>query len=128
MRIPITSWPRTTAASRASGQGQRTFGLYRTQVLAALATAVLLFGVAIYVLVEADRRFAEPPEVLSGPMRAVAVTGLIANLVAFHLLRSSPTLKVDASQRPVEPTALLSGGWHAAARLAGAPVGPIRPA
>ncbi|MCZ7379804.1 cation diffusion facilitator family transporter [Micromonospora sp. WMMC250] len=77
-----------TAASRASREGQRTFGLYRTEVLAALANAVLLFGVAIYVLIEAVRRFAEPPHVLAGPMLAVAVAGLIANIVAFLLLRS----------------------------------------
>ncbi|MGC5309844.1 cation diffusion facilitator family transporter [Micromonospora zamorensis] len=77
-----------TAASRASREGQRTFGLYRTEVLAALANAVLLFGVAIYVLIEAVRRFAEPPQVLAGPMLAVAVAGLLANIVAFLLLRS----------------------------------------
>ncbi|MEV0156364.1 cation diffusion facilitator family transporter [Micromonospora sp. NPDC050686] len=80
-----------TAASRASRDGQRTFGLYRTEVLAALANAVLLFGVAIFVLVEAVRRFAEPPEVLAGPMLVVAVAGLLANVGAFLLLRSGAT-------------------------------------
>ncbi|MEV6692282.1 cation diffusion facilitator family transporter [Micromonospora sp. NPDC051196] len=77
-----------TAASKASRDGQRTFGLYRMEVLAALANAVLLFGVAVYVVVEAVRRFDEPPEVLVGPMLAVAVAGLVANVVAFLLLRS----------------------------------------
>jgi cobalt-zinc-cadmium efflux system protein len=66
---------------------QRTFGLYRLEVLAALGNAVLLFGVAVYVLVEAVRRFTAPPEVLAGPMLAVAVAGLGANLAAFALLR-----------------------------------------
>ncbi|WP_092374325.1 cation diffusion facilitator family transporter [Micromonospora phaseoli] len=77
-----------TAASRASRDGQRTFGLYRMEVLAALANAVLLFGVALYVLVEAVRRLNEPTEVMAGPMLAVAVAGLVANVVAFLLLRS----------------------------------------
>ncbi|RIV39713.1 cation diffusion facilitator family transporter [Micromonospora radicis] len=77
-----------TAASRAARDGQRTFGLYRMEVLAALANAVLLFGVAVYVVVEAVRRLGEPPEVLVGPMLAVAVAGLLANIVAFLLLRS----------------------------------------
>ncbi|MFI7078629.1 MULTISPECIES: cation diffusion facilitator family transporter [unclassified Micromonospora] len=77
-----------TAASRASRDGQRTFGLYRMEVLAALANAVLLFGVALFVLVEAVRRLGEPPEVMAGPMLAVAVAGLLANIVAFLLLRS----------------------------------------
>ncbi|GAB3845090.1 cation diffusion facilitator family transporter [Micromonospora andamanensis] len=80
-----------TAASRASRDGQRTFGLYRMEVLAALANAVLLSGVALYVLVEALRRLDEPPEVLVGPMLVVAVGGLVANVVAFLLLRAGST-------------------------------------
>ncbi|WP_173079208.1 cation diffusion facilitator family transporter [Phytohabitans rumicis] len=76
------------AASRAAGDPQRTFGLYRLEVLAALGNAVLLFGVAIYVLIESVRRFADPPEVPAGPMLVVAAAGLVANLVAFGLLRS----------------------------------------
>ena len=36
----------TTAAARAGSSDQRTFGLYRAEVLAALANAVLLFVVA----------------------------------------------------------------------------------
>ncbi|GIJ27349.1 cation efflux system protein [Micromonospora qiuiae] len=77
-----------TAASKASRDGQRTFGLYRMEVLAALANAVLLSGVALYVLVEAIRRLDEPPQVMAGPMLAIAVAGLIANVGAFLLLRS----------------------------------------
>ncbi|MFK3983252.1 cation diffusion facilitator family transporter [Micromonospora sp. NPDC050397] len=77
-----------TAASRAANDTQRTFGLYRLDVLAALANAVLLFGVAVFVLVEAVRRFGAPPEVAAGPMLVVAVGGLVANIVAFLLLRS----------------------------------------
>jgi cobalt-zinc-cadmium efflux system protein len=72
------------ASSRQSPQ--RSFGLYRLEILAALGNAVLLFGVAAYVLVEAASRIADPPRVLSGPMLAVAVVGLLANLVAFMLL------------------------------------------
>ncbi|MDO3701833.1 cation diffusion facilitator family transporter [Micromonospora sp. C28SCA-DRY-2] len=77
-----------TATRRATGDPQRTFGLYRLEVLAALANAVLLSGVAVYVVVEAVRRFGDPPEVLAGPMLVVAVLGLLANVAAFALLRS----------------------------------------
>lgn len=76
-----------TATRHADTDPQRTFGLYRLEVLAALANAVLLGAVAVYVLVEAVRRFGEPPEVLAGPMLAVAVLGLLANVAAFALLR-----------------------------------------
>ena len=46
---------------------QRTYGAYRLEVLAALANGVLLFAVAGYILYEAYRRFADPPEVLGVP-------------------------------------------------------------
>lgn len=65
---------------------QRTYGTYRLEVLAALANSVLLFGVAIYVLSEAYRRFREPSEVLGIPMLVVAVIGLLINLISFRLL------------------------------------------
>ncbi|OJF15323.1 cation diffusion facilitator family transporter [Couchioplanes caeruleus] len=76
------------AAGRARTDSRRTFGLYRLEVLAALANALLLTGVAIFVLVEAVRRFSEPPHVPAGPMLIVATGGLVVNLVAFALLRS----------------------------------------
>src|SRR5690606_14593805 len=65
----------------------RTFGYYRAEVIAALANAVLLFGVAGYVLVEAVRRFGEPPEVPGVPVLIAGVIGLAANIVSFLLLR-----------------------------------------
>ncbi|WP_306213129.1 cation diffusion facilitator family transporter [Actinoplanes sp. RD1] len=75
------------AAGRAATDSQRTFGLYRLEVLAALANAVLLTGVAVYVLIEALRRFSHPPEVPAGWMLVVAVGGLVINVIAFALLR-----------------------------------------
>ena len=86
-------------ASRGSTARHRTFGLYRLEILAALANAVLLFGVAIYVLVEAVGRFADAPPVASGQILVVAVLGLGANLVAFALLRdgASESLNVEGA-------------------------------
>jgi cobalt-zinc-cadmium efflux system protein len=66
---------------------QRTFGYYRLEILAAVVNAVLLFGVAGFVLVEAWRRLTDPPEVASGLMLAVACFGLVANAVSMWLLR-----------------------------------------
>lgn len=76
------------AARRASSDPQRTYGLYRIEVLAALANAVLLSGVAVYVLGEALRRFADPADVPPTPMLAVAIGGLVVNLTAMALLRA----------------------------------------
>ena len=69
------------------------------EILAALANAVLLLGVAVYVLIEAVRRFADPADVLSGWMFVVAVAGLVANLVAFALLRegAAESLNVEGA-------------------------------
>jgi cobalt-zinc-cadmium efflux system protein len=68
---------------------QRTFGYYRLEILAAVVNAVLLFGVAGFVLVEAWRRLTEPPEVASGLMLAVAAAGLAANAGSMWLLRDA---------------------------------------
>jgi cobalt-zinc-cadmium efflux system protein len=77
-----------TAAGRAGTDSHRTFGLYRLEVLAALANAALLTIVAGFVLVQAVRRFTDPPDVPAGSMLAVAVGGLVINLIAFALLRA----------------------------------------
>lgn len=72
-----------------------TFGLYRLEILAAFVNALLLFGVAIWVLVEAARRIRTGPEVLGVPMLIVAVLGLVVNLVAFMLLRAGSKESVN---------------------------------
>jgi cobalt-zinc-cadmium efflux system protein len=64
----------------------KTYGYYRLEILAAVANAVLLFGVAAYIGYEAFQRFSDPPEVLSGPMLVIAGVGLVINLVSMRLL------------------------------------------
>lgn len=67
---------------------RHTFGLYRAEVLAALANAGLLVGVAIFVIAEAVQRLANPPLVSGLPVLLTAAAGLAANLVAFLALRA----------------------------------------
>jgi cobalt-zinc-cadmium efflux system protein len=74
-------------ARRAATGPRHTFGVYRAEVLAALANALLLFGVAGYVLFEAAERFAHPTVVPGLPVLLTAVVGVGANLAAFLLLR-----------------------------------------
>jgi cobalt-zinc-cadmium efflux system protein len=76
-----------TAARGAGTSDRRTFGLYRGEVLAALANAVLLCGVALWVVVAAVRRFAAPPEIPGLPLLITAAVGLAANVAVFLLLR-----------------------------------------
>jgi cobalt-zinc-cadmium efflux system protein len=75
------------ATTATAGRGRRTFGLYRLEVLAALANALLLFGVAGYVIWQAIRRLGEPLTIPTTPMLIVAVVGLALNLVSYRLLR-----------------------------------------
>lgn len=75
-----------TTAARPAG-AKRTFGLYRIEVLAALANAVLLFGVAAYILYEAVGRFLDPAPVTGWAMMLTAAAGLLANLAVFAMLR-----------------------------------------
>ena len=67
----------------------RTFGYLRLEILAAVINAVLLFGIAGVVLLEAGRRLSEPPDVASGLMLAIALVGLAANAVSLILLRDA---------------------------------------
>lgn len=99
-------------ASRPADRSRRTFGLYRLEILAALANAVLLFGVAAYVIYEGIRRLGDPPEVLSGPMLVVAVLGLAVNVVCFFLLRAGAgeSLNVRGAYLEVVADALGSVG------------------
>jgi len=75
-------------AGRAPTNG-RTFGYLRLEILAAVANAVLLFGVAAFILYEAWQRLSTPPEVASGLMLAVGLLGLGANAISLFILRQA---------------------------------------
>jgi cobalt-zinc-cadmium efflux system protein len=74
-------------ADRGATDESRTFGLYRLEILAALANALLLFAVTAYVLVEAGVHLARGSSVDAAPMLVVAVLGLAVNVVSALLLR-----------------------------------------
>jgi len=65
----------------------KTYGYYRVEILAALTNSLVLFFISFYILYEAVGRFQDPPEVSSLPMLAVAVVGLVVNLIGILLLR-----------------------------------------
>src|SRR5882757_8483030 len=66
----------------------RTYGWHRAEVFTAVANAVLLLGVAAFILYEAVDRLGDAPEVPGVPMILVALAGLVANAVVVLLLRS----------------------------------------
>ena len=77
----------TRVASRPDRTGRRTYGSYRAEVFASGLAVLLMLGVAVYVVVEALRRFGDPVEVAGGAMLVVGVVGLLVNVIALLLLR-----------------------------------------
>jgi cobalt-zinc-cadmium efflux system protein len=74
---------------------RRTFGLQRAEVLAALANALLLVGVAVWVLIIAVERLRNPAEIRSGLMLAVAVVGVLANLAGVLVLHPAQSKSLN---------------------------------
>jgi cobalt-zinc-cadmium efflux system protein len=67
----------------------RTFGYLRLEILAAVVNAVVLFGIAAFVLFEAWQRLSEPPAIQSGLMLGVALVGFAANAISLALLHDA---------------------------------------
>lgn len=65
---------------------ERTFGFYRTEILAALANGVSLVAIAIFVFFKAYERWQEPLEIRGFEMMTIAAGGLIVNFISLKLL------------------------------------------
>jgi cobalt-zinc-cadmium efflux system protein len=76
-------------ARHGSASPARTYGWHRAEVFTAVANAVLLLGVAAFILYEAFERLGDAPDIPGVPMIVVALAGLVANAVVVMLLRSS---------------------------------------
>jgi cobalt-zinc-cadmium efflux system protein len=101
-----------TVAATSRSTARRTFGLHRMETLAALANALLLFGVAGYVVYEGIGRLREPTTVPAVPMLVVALVGLAVNVASYLLLRqgAADSLAVRAAATEVFADALGSVG------------------
>ncbi|MGE3959900.1 MAG: cation diffusion facilitator family transporter [Vicinamibacterales bacterium] len=65
----------------------RTYGYFRGEILSAVANAVVLIGISLYILYEAYQRFRSPPAVDSLGMLGVAAVGLVVNIAGMLVLR-----------------------------------------
>lgn len=63
-----------------------TFGYDRFAILAAFVNGLSLFAVAIWIIIEAIKRFNEPVEIMGVPMLIVAGLGMVVNIVVFFIL------------------------------------------
>ena len=101
------------------GTPEKSFGYKRAEILAALANGVTLVAISIWIFVEALWRLQDPPEILGGPMLAIAGLGLFVN-VAGAIILSRPlgeSLNMQGALRHVIADALGSLGTIAAALI-----------
>jgi cobalt-zinc-cadmium efflux system protein len=96
---------------------ERSYGLRRAEVLAALGNGVLLVALAIWIFVEAVVRIRDPGDVLGGWMLAIALVGMGVNVAAGLVLSRARThsLNVEAAFRHVFADLLGSLGVAVAA-------------
>jgi cobalt-zinc-cadmium efflux system protein len=90
----ITALIGASLATRAATV-RRTFGLQRAEVLAALANALLLVGVAVWVLIKAVDRLGSPQEIDTGLMLGIAVIGTLASLAGLLVLRPAQSKSLN---------------------------------
>lgn len=87
----FANWFATRAPSEA-----KTYGYYRTEVLAALVNGAALLALSGYILYESVERLLNPTPILSGTMLIVACGGLVVNLVSMKLLSPSSEHSINA--------------------------------
>jgi cobalt-zinc-cadmium efflux system protein len=115
---------------------ERSFGWRRAEILAALANAVTLVVLGVWIVVEAVQRLGDAPAVEGGWVLAAGSAGLVVNLVAARLLHgASGGLNVRAALMHVladlaasvgvivAALVLLLTGWNGADPLAGLLIG-----
>ncbi|MET4921113.1 cation diffusion facilitator family transporter [Streptomyces sp. PSRA5] len=117
--------------------GNRTFGLARAEILAALANCLLLLGVGGFLLFEAVERFITPADTNGGLTIIFAAVGMVANLISLSLLMrgQKESLNVRGAYLEVladtlgsvavliSATVILTTGWQAADPIASLVIG-----
>jgi cobalt-zinc-cadmium efflux system protein len=72
--------------ARQPARGAMTYGLKRSEILAAAINGTTLLVLGLLIVYEGIRRLADPPEVEGGVVLVVALVGVVVNLVATWVL------------------------------------------
>ena len=75
--------------ARRPAAGAMTYGLKRSEILAAAINGSTLLVLGVLIVVEGVRRIVDPPDVEGGVVLAVAIVGIAVNLVATWVLASA---------------------------------------
>jgi cobalt-zinc-cadmium efflux system protein len=84
-------------AQRRTEQHRFTFGWRRVEILAALANGIALLVICTFIAIEAIERLGSPRTVQTTPMLIAATIGLIANGIAWYVLRDSTHLTTQSA-------------------------------
>jgi cobalt-zinc-cadmium efflux system protein len=127
------------ALARRPARGRRTFGLQRSEIIAALVNGLLLVAVAVIVFVEAVGRLSDPPSIEAGGVLAIGLLGLAGNVSATlvliagdrqdlnleGVLRHSAADALGSLGVVVSAVVVLATGWRYADPIAGLLIGVL---
>lgn len=94
-----------------------TFGLKRAEIIAAVINASTLIIISFFLIKEAMERFSNPAPITGTLMLAVAVVGLVANVIGTMLLRKGARVNINVRAAYVH---LLSDAVSSCAVIIGA--------
>lgn len=67
---------------------QMSFGYHRAEIIGALASIMLIWGIIIYLFIEAIHRIVDPEEIDGKVMLITACVGLVCNIISIFTLHS----------------------------------------
>lgn len=102
------AWIGFSLAARPADE-KRSFGFARFKVLAAFVNGLTLIALAAWIIWEALHRMLDPQPVMGGILLAVAIAGLLVNIIAFFVLHGGD--QEDLNMR--------GALWHVAGDLLG---------
>lgn len=120
------------AVAQRPGGPRNTYGVHRTEVLAAGANGLILLAVCVVITINAVGRLDDPPQIDGVPVLAAGVLGLAVNIVGLVLLRAGARESLNVRGAYLEvlgdavgsvavivsAVAIVTTGWHLADPIA----------
>ena len=83
----VMAFAAAAVADRYDRSPEWSYGLHRLEPLAAFLNGALLIPMVIYIVYESYQRFLNPIDIGTGPTLAIAVAGLVINLVSVYVVQ-----------------------------------------
>jgi len=83
----VMAFAAAAVAERYDSSPEWSYGLHRLEPLAAFLNGALLIPMVIYIVYESYQRFLNPIDIGTGPTLAIAVAGLLINLVSVYVVQ-----------------------------------------